>query len=63
MRRGFLAIVLVLAGCSTLPSLPEQGFVDQAGWRQQQTQRDVDAIVAGMNHARAQSERLAKQAP
>ncbi|HEY6431647.1 MAG TPA: hypothetical protein VIZ17_06650 [Acetobacteraceae bacterium] len=63
MRRGLFLVLFVLAGCSTLPSLPEQGFVDQAGWRHHQTQQDVDAIIAGMNHARAQSERMARQAP
>ena len=63
MRCGLFLVLFVLAGCSSLPSGPEQGFVDQAGWRHQQTQRDVDAIIAGMNHARSQSERMAKQAP
>jgi hypothetical protein len=31
-----------------------------AAWRQQQVQRDVQAIAQGMNHARAQSEAVAR---
>jgi len=62
MRRAILLIVLALAGCGSLPSMSVQGLVDQAGWRHQQALQDVDAIIAGMNQARTQSQRLAKQA-
>lgn len=62
MRAAVLLTFLCLAGCTSLPSVSEQGFVDQAGWRHQQALRDADAILAGMNQARAQSERVAKQA-
>lgn len=57
-----LLAVLCLGACSSVPSESEQGFVDQAGWRHQQAIRDADAILQGMNQARAQTERLAKRA-
>lgn len=63
MRGAIVAIMLCLAGCGSLPSVSEQGLVDQAGWRHQQAVLDADAIVAGMNQARSHSQRLAKQAP
>ncbi len=58
-----LLTVLCLGACSTVQSGSEQGFVDQAGWEHQQAILDADAILQGMNQARAQNERLAKQAP
>ncbi len=53
--------LLCLAACGGVAALsssdePDQGF----GWRGLQVQRDVEAITAGMNHARAQSEAVAR---
>lgn len=57
------AIFLVLLGLSSCasmmadsPSSPDQG----AFWHRGQVQRDVEAIMRGMNHARAQSEAVAR---
>lgn len=51
---------LCLAACQSLPVLsssePDEGY----GWRTLQVQRDVEAITQGMNHARAQSEAVAR---
>ncbi|MGH7155479.1 MAG: hypothetical protein ACREF3_16245 [Acetobacteraceae bacterium] len=59
----FLGLMLAgLFGCSSLPSSSEQGFVDEAGWRHQQAVLDAQAIVQGMEQARAQSRRTVKQA-
>ncbi len=56
---GFLGL-LCIAGCGEMPS-PDR---DEAGggfeWRSLQVQRDVEAIMQGMNHARAQSEAVAR---
>jgi hypothetical protein len=57
-----LLAVFCLAACSSTPSNSEQGFVDQAGWQHQQAVLDANAILQGMNRARAQTEWLAKQA-
>ncbi len=38
------------------PDSPEES----AAWRQRQVQRDLEAIAQGMNHARAQSEAVAR---
>jgi hypothetical protein len=62
MRQIFLLTILCLAGCSALPSLSEQGLVDQAGWRHQQAILDANAIVDGMDQARARSQREVQQA-
>lgn len=51
-----------LFGCSSLPTSSEQGFVDEAGWRHQQAILDAQAIMQGMDAARAQSRRTMKQA-
>jgi hypothetical protein len=56
-----LLAVLCLGACSSVPSSSEHGFVDQASWRHQQAILDANAIVQGMNRARAQSEWLARQ--
>jgi hypothetical protein len=56
-----LLTMLCLGACSTMPSNSEQGFVDQAGWRHQQAILDANAILQGMNQARAQTEAFAKQ--
>lgn len=57
---ALLIVVLCLASCESLPVLsssqPDEGY----GWRSLQVQRDVEAITAGMNHARAQSEAVAR---
>ncbi len=58
-----LLTVLCLGACNAMQSNSEQGFVDQAGWEHQQAILDANAILQGMNQARAQTERLAKQAP
>jgi hypothetical protein len=57
---GLLGL-LCLAGCGGGAALsssdgPDEGF----GWRSLQVQRDVEAITQGMNHARAQSEAVAR---
>jgi len=56
-----LLAVLWLGACSSMPSSSEQGFVDQVGWQHQQAILDADAILQGMNQARAQTEAFAKQ--
>ena len=56
-----LLAVLCLGACSAVPSNSEQGFVDQAGWQHQQAILDANAILQGMNRARAQTEAFAKQ--
>lgn len=56
-----LLAVLCLGGCSSVPSNSEQGFVDQASWQHQQAILDANAILQGMNRARAQTEAFAKQ--
>jgi len=59
----FLGLTIAaLSGCSSLPSSSEQGFVDEAGWRHQQAVLDAQAIMQGMDLARAQSRRTVKQA-
>jgi hypothetical protein len=54
--------MLCLGACGSVQSNSEQGFIDQAGWRHRQAILDADAILQGMNRARAQNEQLAKQA-
>ncbi len=61
MRLTVLLSLLCLAGCSAGPSLPEQGFIGESGWRHQQAVQDAEVIMQGMNRARADSERYAKQ--
>lgn len=56
---GFLGL-LCLAGCGGTAS-PDYGDAgDGFGWHSLQVQRDVEAIMQGMNHARAQSEAVAR---
>ncbi len=56
-----LLTMACVAGCSNMPTSAEQGFVDEAGWRHQQAVQDANAIVRGMNEARAQAEIMAKR--
>jgi hypothetical protein len=56
-----LLTVLCLGACGSMPSTSEQGFVDQASWQHQQAILDANAILQGMNQARAQTEAFAKQ--
>lgn len=55
-----LLCLLCLAGCGALPSLSSNGADEDYGSRSLQVQRDVEAITQGMNHARAQSEAVAR---
>lgn len=56
---GFLGL-LCLAGCGGTGS-SDYGDADGGfGWHTLQVQRDVEAIMQGMNHARAQSEAVAR---
>ena len=48
-----------LASCTALVTRSDAPE-DSPAWRQQQVQRDVQAIAQGMNHARAQSEAVAR---
>jgi hypothetical protein len=54
-----LLAVLCVAACSSMQSNSEQGFVDQASWQHQQAILDANAILQGMNRARAQNEAFA----
>jgi hypothetical protein len=56
-----LLAVLCLSACGSMPSSSEQGFVDQVGWQHRQAILDANAILQGMNQARAQTEAFAKQ--
>ncbi len=58
-----LTMVLCLGACASFQSDSEQGFMDQIGWQHQQVTRDVAAILQGMDQARAQQERVARQSP
>jgi len=52
--------LLCLVGCAAATDLSSSQFGEDYGWRAQQVQRDVEAITQGMNHARAQSEAVAR---
>jgi hypothetical protein len=56
-----LLAVLCLAACSSTQSNSEHGFVDRASWQHQQAILDANAILQGMNRARAQTEAFAGQ--
>ncbi len=56
---AFLAL-LGLFGCASMMASSGDGPADNYIWHQIQVQRDVEAIARGMNHARAQSEAVAR---
>ena len=56
---GFLGL-LCLAGCGGMASSDYGDASSGFGWHSVQVQRDVEAIMQGMNHARAQSEAVAR---
>lgn len=58
---ALLALLCLGACSSSMPSTSERGFVDQASWQHQQAILDANAILQGMNQARAQTEAFAKQ--
>ncbi len=47
-----LLLAACLAGCNSLPTASEGGFLDTAAWRQRQAIKDANAIVQGMHEAR-----------
>jgi hypothetical protein len=53
-----------VAACSAAPtqSASEQALMDQDGWRQQQAERDAEAIMLGMAQARLRAEQQARSA-
>lgn len=56
---GFIGL-LCLAGCGSTTSSDYADVDGGFGWHTLQVQRDVEAIMQGMNHARAQSEAVAR---
>lgn len=56
---GFLGL-LCLAACGGMASSDYGDSDGGPGWHSVQVQRDVEAIMQGMNHARAQSEAVAR---
>lgn len=56
-----LSLIVLLAGCATLQTGSEQGFIDQAGWRREQALRDANIILQGMNQARAEEDEMARR--
>lgn len=62
MRLAALASLLLLAACSSMPSVSEQGFLGESSWRHQQAAQDAEIIMQGMNQARMNAQRsMAKQ--
>ena len=57
MRFAMIMIVLALLGIAACASVP---VLSDAVTHRQRVQRDVEAITQGMNHARAQSEAVAR---
>jgi hypothetical protein len=58
---AFLTLVGV-AACGVAPtqSASEQELIRQDGWRQQQAERDAQAILDGMAQARYRAQQLAR---
>lgn len=56
---GFLGL-LCLAGCGGVALSEQDDAGGGLGWHSLQVQRDVEAIMQGMSHARAQSEAVAR---
>ena len=61
MRIVALLFLFALAACSFTPSVSEQGFLGQSGWRHQQAIEDANIIMEGMKRAQVDSESFAKQ--
>ena len=57
-----ITVLLALFGLASCTAMMARSDAPEgsAAWRQQQVQRDVQAIAQGMNHARAQSEAVAR---
>lgn len=59
---AFVLMLLCLGSCSSTP-VDGQSTVYRSGWSQdRQVQRDVAAIIQGIQRARAEDERLARAA-